>query len=718
MTAFGPRFRETAGPGLFALAVALCASWLCPIAAAQEPGRRFRASVALDVDSQLARKLGTVRDYIRERQWEQAIDALQEAITANAAALIPAEPGRYVNAADHARRMLAAFPAEGRAVYRHRFDAQARLWFEAGRRTRSIEPLEQVVRQAYLSSYGDDALWLLGELAWERGDITAARSHWGQLVPLARPVPTGEAAPVLCYPDSDLDPALVLARLILCSVMEGDFDRAQREQAEFIQAHPQAAGTLAGQSGNLSEILARVAADARGWSFPIGDAAATFGGDMRRNGRVRDAVEVGAVAWTQPLSPGTLPSPARKRALPDNPVVHYPVVWRDIVLVPEENRIRAWSIATGRPWPDPDREDAILYPPAPEPALAPEGPLVGMPAYTATIHEGRLYARLGTPIIAEARNEFRPLSRALVCLDLERGEGKPVWTTTASEAAGGESGWTFEGSPVVAGGRCFVTLRRSRPETQVHAVCIDAETGRPLWNRRIAAAVSPVGEGQNLAGHLLLAFDGRTLYHTTELGAIAALDADDGTLRWVVTYESQRPAQPGGTFRRGVVPCVVDGEFVFAAPADSRSIFAIHAPTGIVLWENELNENVRHLLGTGGGNLIVSGRSLWGLDIRSGAIAWGRPEPEPAETGYGRGLLVGDTVWWPTRESIEIVSQKTGQRIRAPIDLQAKGAGGGHLIIAAGRLLVVQSGGLIAFANEAGSGAAEPIPGTAARPRH
>ncbi|MEX0715020.1 MAG: PQQ-binding-like beta-propeller repeat protein [Planctomycetaceae bacterium] len=686
-------------------------------ATAQETERRHRESVALDVDSQLVRKLGTVRDYANEGQWEQAIDILHEVVTTHTGTLIPAEPGRYVDAADHARRMLAVFPPKGRAAYRARFDAQAGLWLEAGRRTRSSEPLERIVRQAYISSHGDDALWLLGELAWDRGDIAAARRHWSQLIPLSRPVPVGGAAPLTFYPDSARDPALVLARLVLCSVMEGDHARAALELAEFVKAHPQHEGTLAGRTGNLAEILAEVASEARDWSFQVaGDAASTFAGDARRNGKAAEPVDVGAIDWTRPLSSEPLPTLKPAPALPaDGPLIHHPVVWRDVVLVPEANRILAWNVRTGRPWPEESRQEAVLYPATPEPAPSPDSPVTGLPAFTATVHDGRLFARMGTPVVSEARNELRNLARSLVCLDLERGEGKLLWKVTPEGATGEETGWAFEGSPVVAAGRCYVTLRRSRPETRIRIVGLDAETGRPVWSRPIASAVSPVGDSRNLAGHLLLALESGTLYHATELGAIVAIDAESGTMRWAVTYESRPPGKPedvGDAARRGVAPCVVDGELVFAAPADSRSVFAIHAATGIVLWERELNDEVRHLLGAGGGNLIVSGRSLWGLDARTGAIAWGRPEADAVHTGYGRGLLVGDAVWWPTRETIEVVSQRTGRRQRDPIQLRAKGAGGGNLLIAAGRLLIAQSTRLVAFGADAGStpsAADEPI---------
>ena len=48
-----------------------------------------------------------------------------------------------------------------------------------------------------------------------------------------------------------------------------------------------------------------------------------------------------------------------------------------------------------------------------------------------------------------------------------------------------------------------------------------------------------VGSSSDL-GHRLLTLDGPTVYYQTNLGAVAALDAETGGIRWVATY-------PGGS---------------------------------------------------------------------------------------------------------------------------------------------------------------------------
>src|SRR5262249_7961345 len=141
--------------------------------------------------------------------------------------LVAIEPGRYVNVQTYADILIASMPPEGLKQYRAKIDSQARRWFESARDQRDEEGLGKVVRQAVFSSYGDDALLLLGEIAWEQGAIARARSCWEKLVPSASPPAAGEPPVVLKFPDCDVDPALIEARLVLCSLMQGTEARSQ-----------------------------------------------------------------------------------------------------------------------------------------------------------------------------------------------------------------------------------------------------------------------------------------------------------------------------------------------------------------------------------------------------------------------------------------------------------------------------------------------------------
>ena len=64
------------------------------------------------------------------------------------------------------------------------------------------------------------------------------------------------------------------------------------------------------------------------------------------------------------------------------------------------------------------------------------------------------------------------------------------------------------------------------------------------------------------------------------------------------------------------------------------------------------------------------------------------------QAGYGRGLLAGGYVLWPTREKIYVFHQQTA-RLKKEIEFAPLGVRGGNLLVADGRLLIATPSELI-----------------------
>jgi outer membrane protein assembly factor BamB len=200
-----------------------------------------------------------------------------------------------------------------------------------------------------------------------------------------------------------------------------------------------------------------------------------------------------------------------------------------------------------------------------------------------------------------------------------------------------------------------------------------------------------------------------TLYLNTNLGAVAAVNTWDGRLRWVSLYPRDLKGDlaklPAHTCRE-LTPCLYDRGSLFVAPADSRSIFAFDAGSGRVLWQSGPEfEDVVHLLGVSHNQLIASGSRLYWINLKEteqGRLKHVWPDGA-AKLGYGRGVLAGDCVLWPTREKIYQFDQATG-RPQKVIDLTPRGASGGNLLVAGGRLLIATSSELVVLGEPARRG--------------
>ncbi len=738
-------------------------------------------SVNLDeADSGVRAHLERIKAYVADRQWDEAVETLRQVMEKYGAKMIPLTRTRYVNLADYCQVQIASLPAEALALYRERVDPLAQQRYEEGLAKRDTARLAEVVDKMFCSSWGDDALWVLGEIELEKGHYGRARSYWERLieVPPARipatrfetaraqaDLPADESAlldawyaidpsgaersyrlrddevlpdevsgvlvrfwknqafPVtrLAYPGTTLPAAEIHARLILVSIMEGSLGRAQEELRSFERVHPGAEGRLAGRNVIIAEALATMISAAAAWpDIKASEDWTTFAGAPSRTRIARGNLDLGAQAW-EPINLGE-PAPAgasnaRTYSLrrigedAQHVLSYHPLVVGELVLVNDQSKIFAFELKTGAPaWPSdhPKRQSGeIFFGDSGSASMAHTASGLGVPRFTMTVHDNKLFARMGSQVTS------RPLESLdghaggyLVCLDLAA-QGRMVWTIPSAnkKLAGDDEKWAFEGSPLVEGSDVYVAMRKSDVRPQVHVACYDVETGQRRWRTMICAAETPGGGQAEEITHNLLTLEQGTLYCNTNLGAVAAVSARDGRLQWATLYPRAKKASPDGQdkrtahFYRDLNPCIYYRGSLLVAPADCESIFALEAGSGELLWESHLPEDAVHLLGVGQGNLLASGDTLWWIDAERGKVVKHWPDISPL--GYGRGILMGDQVIWPTRTELYVFDQAVSApqaAMRDPIVLsEDREATGGNLVAAGGLLLIAAPDKLFAF---------------------
>jgi len=708
----------------------------CPLALAQRTfgsADRFQLSetVRLDeVDGQLRHRLARLDEYLASRQWDEAVEAIREVIAAGDDQVVRIDDEIAVNLRQYCHVQIASFPPEALALYRSRVDPLAEQWYKTAIENVDADLLNRVVDQMFCSSWGDDALLALGEMSLEKGQFAAARRYWqcidrdcltddglpNWLKTVNKESPDGSdestdsaeenadgKAIVLAYPDSNLPMADVHARLVLASIFEGALPRATAEWQWFRRLHPQAEGKLGGVRGNYAKLLKNILDASRGW--PAEGAQRdwpTFAGSFRRTTQLPPVESIGGRAWSHDLKlteTVTADIPIGRRRIAedaDHLLSFHPVVVDDLLLLNDSRHVQAFRLRDGKPaW---GRADGVIFRPSDSTENRSSvhlGDQLGVARFTMTAADGKLYARMGSPVTARAA--VGPTDGAggyLICLDLRR-QGAKVWQASPDDAR-----WAFEGSPVCYRGSVYVGMRRSDVMPHAYVACYDAETGQRRWLRRICAADTPARSEVEEITYNLLTLADDTLFYNTNLGAVAALATDGGSLRWISLYsraKSDDTSRRAAHFYRDLNPCVCHQGIVYVAPADSDQILALDATTGRRLWATSLPSDVVQLLGVQGGNLIASGDYLWWIDAVTGKAVRRWPDGGGAPRGFGRGIIAGNEVFWPTRDEIRVFECRTTEQTREPIRLTPHGASGGNLLLVDGYLLIATSDTLYAF---------------------
>ena len=201
---------------------------------------------------------------------------------------------RYVTAAQFCQWRLAALAGEAPEAlthYRRLIDALAEKWFHDGEKNNDQRLLRASGRTSLRQSFwrrrtaevgrsgvwsrrlfgcrcywqqisgGSDGFHGRGRTASCHGRRPALAVRWrnfdfarrgDELLPL---VPSVSPPPFGIYPDSDIDPAAIHARLVLVSLFEGSRERASIELGLLKLLHPTSEGMIAGRHGRYVDEL-------------------------------------------------------------------------------------------------------------------------------------------------------------------------------------------------------------------------------------------------------------------------------------------------------------------------------------------------------------------------------------------------------------------------------------------------------------------------------
>ena len=178
-------------------------------------------------------------------------------------------------------------------------------------------------------------------------------------------------------------------------------------------------------------------------------------------------------------------------------------------------------------------------------------------------------------------------------------------------------------SPVVAGGRVYVTACDGPRQEDLIVLCFDAARGQPLWRRELRATGSTQCNGKTSMAAATPAADGRRVVALFATGDLVAFDPD-GRLLWYRSLVGDYPTI-GNNVGMAASP-VLSGDRVFVAMENVGESFAaaLDARTGANLWKKARASKINWTTPFVAGRdvLFQSGEELTAYDVESGDVRW------------------------------------------------------------------------------------------------
>ena len=611
--------------------------------------------------------------------------------------------GLYKSTRERVASDLASLPAAGLSSYRVINDPPARVLFHEAQEQFDERKMEQTAQDFFASSFGDDALAWLGEVSYDRGEPRQAIARLDR---------------VAKHPSPDIRRLGLLVRGIMACLRLADGEGARKRLAEIKEAMQDPkngtlrAGHDEGQAAfdKLSQRVATLAVvavgldkDGRGnrsWETYFGNAAHTAALPSRQT--------VGLLKWSQPVNqllygPNADADVGKINTVENGQIDDPTIKWHltikdDFFYMCDGNVTACYPVSNPKPGAPSAGGDAKFFWPADidEPRKASSmrsrrgniqmnvvSPGVRQQPYFCTLFNDRLYAVLGgdalttDPNMAMWQGMEANKQKPNYMAALERRSGKRVWALEAQpespefkNCTKADQDWLksiyFVSAPTYESGMLYNLAVQMGGMHEAWVVAFDANTGHLQWRTQICSAnpVMVAGAVQPHVG-LPVAVANGTVYAVTNLGAVAAVDALSGNIKWIRIYD--RLQSTVNRMAQGNVrlpndfwapnPPIVYDNLLIATPQDSDMLYAYDIETGrriyeaprTVKWEKGGEDQLKHILGLLNGNLVVSGTSVHFYELKSGKIVGHYLPDSPVK---GRGLVAGNMVLVPTERAL------------------------------------------------------------------
>jgi outer membrane protein assembly factor BamB len=182
--------------------------------------------------------------------------------------------------------------------------------------------------------------------------------------------------------------------------------------------------------------------------------------------------------------------------------------------------------------------------------------------------------------------------------------------------------------PVVAGGRVYVTDRQRSPQEVERVLCLEEESGRPLWTHAYPCSYRGVGYASGPRASPTV-YQGK-VYTLGATGHLFCLDAAGGQVLWKKDLAKEYKARPP-RYGMSAAPLVEGGLLIVCAGGEPyASVVAFNKHTGQEVWRalpDRPSYSAPVAITFGGKRQVIvwTGDSITSLDPTSGKPYWQVP---------------------------------------------------------------------------------------------
>ncbi len=560
---------------------------------------------------------------------------------------------------------LSQLPQAGLDLYRALFEVPAQRTLDAALAARDLAGIEQVHERWFVTRAGGKALLATADLMMDEGRF---RGAFQILQTLLEVYPAKERAAVA----SDL---ALRVRMAICCQQMGEPAKTSELVALIAAGDPNATVRLLGELVPVRDLpkspLFAVATPA-----PV----ARRGGPLALHGGREALVPL----WEQRFAEAEpYKSPAAstgregmvgfggERAMAPAPIASNfkPGAWvefdGDLIAFFNHFQLRVHALGTGM-------LAGLAKGPTTPAKPKPQTPRVRIAAYDycslrPVADRDRWYGIVGPERIAAGDRRPEVNNELIAC---DKRTLSRLWSTRETKENRLDQ-LSFIAAPTVFGQRLIVPILDNGA---YGLCCLEAATGRQIWRTHVH------GGGTELVRALTVpaVVASGTAYLLTNAGAVAAIDAYTGDLRWARKYETEHRFRPAparvkaranpqwgamGFFREqelsGLGPSAMlvhAGKLIFA-PAEANLVLCLDGTTGEVIWMQGKPPGMRYLLGANAKCLFLAGARVSAIALDSGILLWENDVPGSMIQNRfpGRGYVTDEWIAIPDERQIQLL---------------------------------------------------------------